>query len=98
MATQIVIPPDLQALVDKRLATGAYEDAEDVLRCALEAQEAEGASWPDEEWTEDELREVREHVEEGFQQAERGELFDEDEVKIHLAEFKARWFKERELK
>lgn len=42
------LPPDLETLVNKRLSTGAYADAEDVLRRALEAQDAE-ESWTDEE-------------------------------------------------
>ena len=42
---QFTIPPDLEALVQKRLAGGAYANAEDVIRHALEAQEAE------ERWT-----------------------------------------------
>lgn len=42
------LPTDLEALVQKRLASGAYASAEEVVRCALEAQEAEDI-WTDEE-------------------------------------------------
>src|SRR5437016_294400 len=47
---QLKLPPDLEALINKRLSSGAYTDAEDVLRRALEAQEAE------ESWTEEGTR------------------------------------------
>jgi Arc/MetJ-type ribon-helix-helix transcriptional regulator len=42
------IRPDLERPIDKRLASGGYETVEDVLRRALEAQDAE-ESWTDEE-------------------------------------------------
>lgn len=45
---QLNIPPDLEALINKRLSSGGYASVEDVLRRALEAQDAE-ESWTDEE-------------------------------------------------
>ena len=45
---QLNVPPDLETLINKRLSSGAYTNAEDVLRRALEAQDAE-ESWTDEE-------------------------------------------------
>jgi hypothetical protein len=47
-----------------------YESVEDVLRRALEAQDAE------ESWTDEERRALCSHIEEGYLQAERGELID----------------------
>ena len=35
---QLNVPPDVEALVQKRLATGAFANAEDVIRCALETR------------------------------------------------------------
>ncbi|MGH9608534.1 MAG: ribbon-helix-helix domain-containing protein [Bryobacteraceae bacterium] len=64
------LPPDLEMLIDKRLSSGAYANAEEVLRRALEAQDAE------ENWTEEERRAIWAHIEEGYQQAERGELIE----------------------
>ena len=86
---QLTIPPDLQALIEKRMATGAFESAEEVLRCALEAQDEEESQ---------QRQAISDHIEEGFRQAERGELYTEDEVRTHLAEFKERWIKERQLR
>jgi len=90
---QLTIPPDIEALLEKRLATGAYENAEDVLRRALEAQDAE-----EEGWTEEDRLAIADHIEESFQQAERGELIDGDQVRLDLAEFKLQWRKDRQLK
>ena len=50
---QLTIPNDLEILVKKRLATGAFATAEDVLRDALESQDDE------ESWTEDERSALR---------------------------------------
>jgi len=41
---QLNHPLDLETLINKRLSSGAYSNAEDVLRHALEAQDAE-ESW-----------------------------------------------------
>ena len=45
---QLNVPPDLETLINKRLSSGGYRSVEDVLRRALEAQDAE-ESWTDEE-------------------------------------------------
>ena len=67
---QLNVPPDLETLINKRLSSGAYTDIEDVLRRALEAQDAE------ESWSDEERRALSAHIEEGYLQAERGELLD----------------------
>lgn len=67
---QLNVPPDLQTLINKRLSSGGYENVEDVLRRALEAQDAE------ESWSDEERRALSAHIEGGYQQAEGGELID----------------------
>ncbi len=67
---QLNLPPDLETLINKRLASGGYESVEEVLRRALEAQDAE------ESLTEEERRALSARIEEGYQQAERGRLID----------------------
>jgi Arc/MetJ-type ribon-helix-helix transcriptional regulator len=49
---QLNVPPDLETLINKRLSSGGYTNAEDVLRRALEAQDAE-ESWSDDRITPD---------------------------------------------
>ncbi|HMC58750.1 MAG TPA: hypothetical protein VKJ01_06130 [Candidatus Solibacter sp.] len=89
---QLNVPPDLEALVQKRLATGAFASAEEVIRRALEAQDAE------ESWTDEERRALSAHIEEGFLQAQRGELIEGDRARREIQAMKDRWLRERSPK
>ena len=82
---QLNVPPDLETLINKRLSSGAYASPEDVLRRALEAQDAE------ETWTEEEREALTAHLEEGFRQAERGELLDSSLARQELQQKKEQW-------
>jgi Arc/MetJ-type ribon-helix-helix transcriptional regulator len=82
---QLTVPHDLESLIHKRLSTGGYADAEDVLRRALEAQDAE------ESWTDEERHAVSAHIEEGYLQAVRGELIDGDQVQREIQAMKDEW-------
>jgi Arc/MetJ-type ribon-helix-helix transcriptional regulator len=79
------VPPDLETLINKRLVTGGYTSAEDVLRRALEAQDAE------ESWTEEERRALSAHIELGYLQAERGELIDGEQARREIQAMKDDW-------
>ena len=67
---QLTVPPYLETLINKRLSSGGYVNAEDVLRRTLVSQDAE------ENWTDEERRALSAHIEGGYLQAERGELID----------------------
>jgi Arc/MetJ-type ribon-helix-helix transcriptional regulator len=82
---QVDLPPDLESLVNKRLASGGYLSVEDVFRRALEAQDAE------ESWTDEERRALTAHIEEGFLQAERGELIDGAQARREIQAMKNSW-------
>jgi Arc/MetJ-type ribon-helix-helix transcriptional regulator len=82
---QLNIPPDLETLINKRLTSGGYTNAEDVLRRALESQDAE------ESWTDEERRALSAHIEEGYLQAERGELIDGTQVRREIQVMKDDW-------
>jgi Arc/MetJ-type ribon-helix-helix transcriptional regulator len=84
-AMHLNVPPDLVTLINKRLSGGGYTDAEDVLRRALEAQDAE------ESWTDEERRALSAHIEEGYQQAERGELIDGAQARREIHAMKDDW-------
>lgn len=86
---QFNVPPDLQTLIEKRLSTGGYEGVEDVFRRALEAQDAQ------ESLTDEECRVLSAHIEEGFLQAERGELIDGDQVRREIEDLKNQWRRNR---
>ncbi|MGC2111878.1 MAG: hypothetical protein WA655_20340 [Candidatus Korobacteraceae bacterium] len=83
------VPPDLEGLIKKRLSSGAYESVEDVLRRALEAQDAE------ESWTEEERRALSAHIEEGYLQAERGERIEGNRARREIQSMKDAWRAER---
>ncbi len=82
---QLNVPPDLETLINKRISSGGYTSAEDVLRRALEAQDAE------ESWTDDEHRALSAHIEEGYLQAERGELIDGTQARLEIQAMKDEW-------
>jgi Arc/MetJ-type ribon-helix-helix transcriptional regulator len=60
---------DLEALVKKRLASGAFESAEEVIRQALETQEAEA------QWTELERLELDRKIDRARAQVESGQVY-----------------------
>jgi hypothetical protein len=82
---QLNVPPDLETLIRKRLSSGGYVDAEDVLRRALEAQDVA------ESWTDEERQALSAHIEEGYLQAERGELIDGAQARREIQEMKDEW-------
>jgi antitoxin ParD1/3/4 len=82
---QLTVPPDLETLINKRLSSGAYASAEEVLRRALEAQDAE------ESLTDEDRRALSAHIEEGYQQAERGELVDSAQARREIQAMKDDW-------
>lgn len=82
---QLTVPSDLETLINKRLSSGGYANAEDVLRRALEAQDAEEA------WTDEERRALSAHIEEGYLQAERGQLIDAAQARRELDAMKDDW-------
>ena len=89
---QLNVPPDLETLIKKRLSSGGYTSVEDVLRRALEAQDAE------ESWTDHELRALSSHIEEGYLQAGRGELIDGAQARREIQALKDNWRQEHSPK
>jgi Arc/MetJ-type ribon-helix-helix transcriptional regulator len=89
---QLNVPPDLEALINKRLSSGGYASAEDVLRRALEAQDAE------ESWTDEERQALSAHIEQGFLQSERGELTNGAQARLEIAAMKENWHRGRSPK
>jgi Arc/MetJ-type ribon-helix-helix transcriptional regulator len=87
---QLVVPPDLETLINKRLSSGGYSNAEEVLRRALEAQDAE------ESWTDEERMAFSAHIEEGYLQALRGELIDGSQARLGIQAMKDNWRSSKE--
>jgi Arc/MetJ-type ribon-helix-helix transcriptional regulator len=82
---QLTVPPDLEILIHKRLATGGFANAEDVVRRALESQDAE------ESWTDEERQALSAHIEEGYLHAERGGLIDGAQARLEIQAMKDEW-------
>jgi putative addiction module CopG family antidote len=76
---QFNIPPDLQPLVEKRLASGEYGSAEEVFRRALEVLEAE------ETWTEEERRALDQKIADALAQVAAGKVYGQEEARRKLA-------------
>jgi len=89
---QLNVPPDLETLINKRLSSGAYTSVEDVLRRALEVQGVE------ESWTDEERKALSSHIEEGYLQAERGELINGDQARREIQAMKSNWLQEHARK
>ena len=63
----ITFKPEVEALIQKRLASGVFENAEDVLFQALESQDAEA------EWVNLHQHDVSDMIDRAIAQADRGE-------------------------
>ena len=70
----ISLTPELEELVQKKVESGRYSSASEVVRAALRLLEQE------DELRETRLAAMRSQVREGIEQAERGELLDGEEV------------------
>jgi antitoxin ParD1/3/4 len=76
---QLTVPPDVEALVQKRLATGAFANAEDVIRRAMEVLDAE------ESWTEQERRALDEKIDQALEQVAAGQVNGPEQARLKLA-------------
>lgn len=80
---QLTIPPDVEALVEKRLATGAFANAEDVIRHALQALDAE------ESWTGEERRALDEKIDRALEEVAAGRDYGPEEARQRLASLRS---------
>lgn len=78
----LMVPPDLEAVVQKRLATGAFASAEDVLRLALESLDAE------ETWTTEERAALDEKIDQALERVAAGRVYGPDAARRKLAELR----------
>ena len=71
--------PDLEAGIRKRLASGAYASAEEVIRRALEVLDAE------ETWTDEERQALDEKIDRALEQVAAGKTYGPEEARQKLA-------------
>ena len=81
--------PEIEALIQQRLHSGAFESVEDVLFDALEIQRKREA------WLQENKEAIGSKIERGLAQLERGEGVSGDELRTRLAADKAAWLKDR---
>ena len=79
MPMNFTVPADLEALVQKRLASGSFSNVEEVFRRALEAQDAE------ENWTEEERAALDEKIDRALEQFASGRVYGPDPARQKLA-------------
>ncbi len=73
------VPLDMEALVQKRLDTGAFANAEDVIRRALETLDAE------ESWTDEERLALDKKIDRALEQVAAGKVYGPEEARRKLA-------------
>jgi Arc/MetJ-type ribon-helix-helix transcriptional regulator len=83
----VELKPSVEALVERRIRSGAYSSPEEVIEHALEVLDAE------EEWLKGD--EIGPAIQEGWDEAQRGELTDAAVVRAEMGQFKKDWEKRR---
>lgn len=81
----IELKPELEALIQKRLESGVYADPQEVIEWALEFLAVE------EDWLAGSRGEIAARIQEGWDEAERGELMDGDDVRAEMEKQKQAW-------
>ena len=79
------LKPELEALIQKRLKTGAFSSPEEVVERALEFLNEE------EDWLTDHRDAMAAQIQEGWNDVQRGELTGSAEVRTEMLAFKEDW-------
>ena len=82
--------PGIEALIQQRLRSGAFESVEDVLFDALEIQSER------EVWLQENKDAINAKIERGLAQLDRGEGIAGDKLRARLADDKAAWLKDKD--
>lgn len=81
----ITLKPEVEALIQRRLASGVFQNIDEVIYRALESQDAE------ESWLLLHQREVREKIDRAIAEADRGECMTPEMSRALLEEQKMAW-------
>ena len=85
------LKPEIEALIQKRVKSGEFSSPEEVIERALEVLSAE------EDWVAEQREEISAQIQEGWDEAQRGELTDAEQVRAEMRQFKEDWKKQRRL-
>jgi putative addiction module CopG family antidote len=86
----VELSPEAEALIQRRLASGAFSSAEEVIERALESLAAE------EDWLAENRDLVASQIQEGWDEAQRGELTSAEDVRAEMQRFKDDWKKQHQ--
>jgi len=81
----VELRPEIEALIQARLQSGAFSSAAEVIELALAFLSAE------EDWLADNHATISAQIQEGWDEALRGELTDGENVRIEMQQFKEDW-------
>ena len=81
----IHLRPELEALIQQDVERGPYQSADEFVAQAVQMLHEH------EQWLADNRADMAAKIEQGFRQAERGELLDPVEVRARLNERKKSW-------
>jgi len=81
----IRLSPEIEALVERDVASGRYANADEYVAQAVELLEEREA------WREETLDEQRAGLEAGRREAERGELTSLEDVRLEIESMKVEW-------
>jgi putative addiction module CopG family antidote len=81
----VELKPEIEALIQKRLQSGAFSSAEEVIERAIEFLSAE------EDWLADNRDEIAAKIQAGWDEAQRGELTGGENVRAEMQQFKEDW-------
>jgi len=82
--------PEIEALIQERLRSGAFSTVEDVLFDALEMQSEREA------WLQENKEAINAKIERGLAQLDRGEGVPGDQIRTRLAADRAAWVRDRD--
>lgn len=84
----VELKPETEALIQKRLESGAFSTPEEVIERPLEFLSLE------EDWLAEHRDEIAANIQEGWDEAQRGELIEGDHVRSDMRQFKADWIRQ----
>ncbi len=76
------LKPETEALIQKRLQSGVFSSPEQVIERALEFLSAE------EDWLAENREAIAAQIQEGWEEAQKGELTDAEQVRAEMERFK----------
>jgi antitoxin ParD1/3/4 len=85
----IELKPEAEAIIRKRLQSGAFASPKEVIERALELLSVE------EEWLAENHDEIAAKVQDGWDAAQKGELIDLTQVRANLQKKKEEWLPQR---